>query len=111
MFTANLGTPNGAGDVILQQATCVCLIGWELNHNFYECLQRILIPCATCLYYFPLQRSCHRKPVIGSLILNDEPSTSSAQVLSPFKKSTPVLTETIAKHVLRWRNRPDNEVA
>ena len=68
VFTANLGTPNGAGNVFLQQATCVCLIGWELNHNFYECLQRIFIPCATCLYYFPLQRSCPRKPVIGSLI-------------------------------------------
>ena len=54
VFTANLGTPNGAGNVILQQATCVCLIGWELNQNFYECLQRIFIPCATCLYYFPL---------------------------------------------------------
>ena len=68
VFTANLDTPKGAGNVILQQATCICLIGWELNHNFYECLQRIFIPCATCLYYFPLQRSCPRKPVIGSLI-------------------------------------------
>ena len=111
VFTANLGTPNGAGNVILQQATCVCLIGWELNQNLYECLQRIFIPCATCFYYFPLQHSCTRKPVTGSLIENDDPSTSSAQVLSMFKKSMPVLTETIAKHVLRCRNRPDNEVA
>ena len=63
VITANLGTPNGAGNVILQQATCVCLIGWEFNHNFYECLQKIFIPCATCLHYFPLQRSCPRKPV------------------------------------------------
>ena len=68
VFTANLGTQNGAGNVILQQANCVYLIGWELNHNFYECLQRIFIPCATRLYYFPLQRSCPRKPVNGSLI-------------------------------------------
>ena len=54
VITANLGTPNSAGNIILQQTTCVCLIGWELNNNFYECLQRIFIPCATYLYYFPL---------------------------------------------------------
>ena len=60
---------------------------------------------------FSLQHRCPRKPVTVSLIENNEPSTSLAQVLSPFKKSRPVLTETIAKHVLRWRNRPDNEVA
>ena len=68
VFTANLGTPNGAGNVILQQLTCVCLIGWELNYNFFECLLKIFIPCATCLYYFPLQSSCPRKPVIASLM-------------------------------------------
>ena len=27
VFTANLGIPNGAGNVILQQLTCLCLIG------------------------------------------------------------------------------------
>ena len=68
LFTANLGTPNGAGNVILQQLTCVCLIGWELNDNFFECLLKIFISCATCLYYFPLQSNCHRKPVIASLM-------------------------------------------
>ena len=68
VFTANLGTQNGAGNVILQQLTCVWLIGWELNNDFYACLLKAFIPCATCLYYFPLQRSCPRKPVIGSLM-------------------------------------------
>ena len=100
MLIANLATPNGAGNVILQQLTCICLIGWELNHDFYACLLKIFIPCATRLYYFPLQRSCPRKPVIGSLMLNDEPSISLALALNPFKKLTPVLTETVAKHVL-----------
>ena len=41
VFTANLGTPNGAGNVILQQLACVCFIGWELNHDFYAYLLKI----------------------------------------------------------------------
>ena len=68
VFTANLGTPNGAGNVIVQQPSCVCLIGWELNYTFFECLLKIFIPCATYLYYFPIQNSCPRKPVIASLM-------------------------------------------
>ena len=42
VFTVKLGTPNGAGNVILQQLTCVCLIGWELNYDFFECFLKIL---------------------------------------------------------------------
>ena len=41
VITAKSRAPNGAGNVILQQLTCVCLIGWELNHDFDACLLKI----------------------------------------------------------------------